>query len=100
MYVGGYLLSPKNKNQHTASRSSAEAEYIAITHTTCKLVWLRHILSELGFAILCHMKIIYDNQATLHIALNPVFHELTKDIKIVYHFVRKESAISDKRRIT
>lgn len=46
--------------------------------TTCELIWLKQILSELKFCKIEPMSLIYDNQAALHIASNPVFHERTK----------------------
>ena len=72
------------------ARSSAEAKYRAMTLATCELVWLKHLLRELRFGKDEQMKLIRDNQAALHIASNPVFHERTKHIEVNYHFIREK----------
>jgi hypothetical protein len=38
MFVGGNLVSWKSKKQHVVVRSSAEAEYRAMTSTSCELI--------------------------------------------------------------
>ena len=72
------------------ARSSAEVEYRAMALATCELIWLKHLLRELRFGKDEQMKLIYDNQAVLHIASNPVFHERTKHIEVDYHFIREK----------
>ena len=72
------------------TRSSAEAEYMALA--TCELIWLRHLLQELRFGNDEQIKLICDNQAALHIASNPVFHERIKHIEVDCHFIRKKIA--------
>ena len=60
------------------ARSSVEAEYRAMALATCELIWLRQLLQELRFGKNEQIKLVCDNQAALHIASNPVFHERTK----------------------
>lgn len=50
MYVGGdALISWKCKKQERTSKSSTEAEYGAMSTACSEILWLRRVLSELGF---------------------------------------------------
>ena len=50
--------------------------------TTCGLVWLKQLLSELKFCKIGSMKLICDNQVALHIASDTVFLEQIKHVEI------------------
>ncbi|EOX92755.1 Cysteine-rich RLK (RECEPTOR-like protein kinase) 8 [Theobroma cacao] len=53
-------------------------------------IWMYQLLSEVGPKSFLPTKLWCDNQAALHIASNPVFHERTKHIEIDYHFIREK----------
>ena len=84
------MVSWKSKKQNTIARSSAETEYRAMALATCKLIWVKQLIQELKFTYVQPMKLYCDNQAALHIASNPVFHERTKHIEIDCHFIREK----------
>ncbi|KAK4386010.1 Retrovirus-related Pol polyprotein from transposon RE2 [Sesamum angolense] len=88
-YVGGNLVTWRSKKQTTVARSSAEAEYRAMAHTTSEILWLKNLLKELGFMYDDPVPMHCDNQAAIHIASNPIFHERTKHIEVDCHFVRE-----------
>ncbi|RVX02349.1 Retrovirus-related Pol polyprotein from transposon RE1 [Vitis vinifera] len=92
VFIGGNLISWKSKKQDVVAKSSAEVEYRAMALATCELIWLKHLLRELRFEKDERMKLICDNQAALHIASNPVFHERTKYIEVDCHFIREKIA--------
>ncbi|RVW55201.1 Retrovirus-related Pol polyprotein from transposon RE2 [Vitis vinifera] len=92
VFIGGNLISCNSKKQDVVAKSSVEAEYRAMALATCELIWLKHLLWELRFGNDEQMKLICDNQAALHIASNPVFHERTKHIEVDCHFIREKIA--------
>ncbi|GJV14657.1 putative RNA-directed DNA polymerase [Tanacetum coccineum] len=85
-------VSWQSRLQKCVALSTTEAEYVAATKACKELLWLKRFLQELGFkqqryAVLC------DNQSTIHLAKNSMFHKRTKHIDIRYHWIR--DAIED-----
>ena len=58
--------------------------------TTCKLIWLKALLENMGFDQDTPIEMKYDNQAAIHVSLNPVLHERTKHIEVDCHFVQEK----------
>ena len=88
--ISDSLVSWKSKKQPTMSRSSAEAEYRALASVTSEITWLTNLLKD--FEVAVPLAMVYcDNQATIHIAVNPSFHERSKHIEIDCHFTREKA---------
>ena len=47
VFVGGNLVIQRSKKQPVVSRSTAEAEYRAMSQSLSELLWIKNLLSEL-----------------------------------------------------
>ena len=53
-------------------------KYHAMAAAACEITWLRQLLQQIKFGDVQDAGLICDNEAAIHIASNPVFHERTK----------------------
>lgn len=58
--------------------------------TTCEAVWLRRLLHDAREEKKVATVIKCDNQISIKLANNPVFHKNTKNIDTQFHFVREK----------
>ena len=71
----------------TLSLSSCEAKYIAVKEAAKEAVWLRHVLIELGLDPKSSTMLKCDNQVSIQLAYNPVYHSKTKHIDLDTHYI-------------
>ena len=89
IFLGDALISWKCKKQDCVSKSSTEAEYRAMSAACSEIVWLRGLLSELGFPSTNPTPLHGDNTSVIQIAVNPIYHECTKHIEVDCHYIRE-----------
>lgn len=89
-FLWGNLVSWRSKKQPVVSRSSAEAEFRALSLGICEGIWHKRILEELRIGNHKAVNIRCDNQSALSIAKNPVQHDMTNHIEIDRHFISKK----------
>ena len=88
--IGSGVVSWSNKKKHTISLSSTEAEYKSLCATTCEAIWLRRLLQDVGEEKKEPTMIKCDNQSSIKLTNNPIFHARTKHVDAQYHFVREK----------
>lgn len=81
-------ISWKSQKQPIVALSSTESEYIALALAGQEAVFLRNLLSEIGFNQSIPTVLSEDNQSCIALTKNPGNHKRTKHIDVKYHFLR------------
>ncbi|GJW97550.1 putative ribonuclease H-like domain-containing protein [Tanacetum coccineum] len=68
-------------------KSTIGAEYIAASNCCGQVLWIQNQLLDYGYKFM-QTEIHIDNESTICIVKNPVFHSKTKHIEIRHHFIR------------
>jgi hypothetical protein len=83
------FVSWYNRKQRSVALSLEEVEYMVASQTACEAIWMRKILLELFGSHLEPTVISCDNQSCIKISINPMFHDISKNIDIQYHNLRE-----------
>ncbi|GJT98261.1 putative ribonuclease H-like domain-containing protein, partial [Tanacetum coccineum] len=86
-FLGKRLISWQCKKQTVVANSTTEAEYVAAANCCGQVLWIQNQMLDYGFNFM-NTKIYIDNESTICIVKNPVFHSKTKHIEIRHHFIR------------
>ncbi|GKB23458.1 hypothetical protein Tco_0862859 [Tanacetum coccineum] len=68
-------------------KKSTTGEYVAVATYCGQVLWIQNQMLDYGFNFM-NSKIYIDNESTICIMKNPVFHSKTKHIEIRHHFLR------------
>ena len=90
MMLGG-CFSWSSKKQSATALSTGEAEYYAATHAGREVLWLRQLMSEIGFAPTSGTTLCIDNTSSIRMIDTPdQITNRTKHINVSHHWIREE----------
>ncbi|GJW79633.1 putative ribonuclease H-like domain-containing protein [Tanacetum coccineum] len=86
-FLGSRLISWQCKKQNVVANSTTEAKYVAVASCCGQVLWIQNQMLDYRYNFM-NTKIFIDNESTICIVKNPVFHSKTKHIEIRHHFIR------------
>ncbi|GJS40829.1 putative ribonuclease H-like domain-containing protein [Tanacetum coccineum] len=86
-FLGSRLISWQCKKQTIVANSTTEVEYVASANCYGQVLWIQNQMLDYGYNFM-NTKIFIDNESTICIVKNLVFHLKTKHIEIRHHFIR------------
>ncbi|GKB15096.1 putative ribonuclease H-like domain-containing protein [Tanacetum coccineum] len=86
-FLGKRLISWQCKKQTIVANSTTKAEYVVAANCCGQVLWIQNQMLDYGFNFM-NTKIYIDNESTICIVKNLVFHSKTKHIEIRHHFIK------------
>ncbi|GKA14686.1 putative ribonuclease H-like domain-containing protein [Tanacetum coccineum] len=80
------LISWQCKKQTIVANSTTEADHVSAANCCGQVLWIQNQLLDYGYNFM-NTKIYIDNESTICIVKNPVFHSKTKHIEIRHYFI-------------
>ena len=83
----GAAISWRSSMMKVVTHSSCESEYVGLSEAGNEAIYLTQLQGELGIGNLSVL-LYGDNESSLKLAENPVFHQRSKHILLKYHSLR------------
>ena len=83
----GAAISWRSSMMKSVTHSSCESEYVGLSEAGNEVVYLNQLQGEMSIGK-TGVLLFGDNESSLKLALNPVFHQRSKHIRIKYHSLR------------
>ncbi|GJT34176.1 putative ribonuclease H-like domain-containing protein [Tanacetum coccineum] len=87
-FLGRRLISWQCKKQTVVANSTTEVEYVTASSCYGQVLWIQSQLLDYGNNNFMNIKIFIENESTICIVKNLMFHLKTKHIEIRHHFIR------------
>lgn len=94
--TGGYLVnigtgcvSWSSKLQPLVALSTTEAEYVAAVEAGKEILWMRNLLSELGYTFERASPLLMDSLSAISVAKNPEHHGKMKHLDLRFYWLRE-----------
>nr|GEV64671.1 hypothetical protein [Tanacetum cinerariifolium] len=86
-FLGKILISWQCKKQTIVVNSTTKVEYVVAASCYGNVLWIQNQMLDYGLNFM-NTKIYINNESTICIVKNPVFHSKTKHIEIRHHFIK------------
>ena len=83
----GAAISWRSSMMKLVTHSSCESEYVGLSEAGNEAVYLQQLQGEMCIGK-TSVLLLGDNESSLKLAMNPVFHQRSKHIRIKYHSLR------------
>ena len=83
----GAAISWRSSMMKLVTHSSCESEYVGLSEAGNEAVYLNQLQGEMKIGKMSVL-LLGDNESSLKLAMNPVFHQRSKHIRIKYHSLR------------
>ncbi|GJW67431.1 putative ribonuclease H-like domain-containing protein [Tanacetum coccineum] len=81
-FLRSRLISWQCKKQTIVANSTIEAKYVAAASCCVQVLWIQNQMLDYGYNFM-NTKIFIDNESTIYIIKNPVFHSKTSTLRLV-----------------
>jgi hypothetical protein len=88
-FLARNIVTWQSAKQKVVDLSSCEAEYISAVTAACHGVWFAWLLSDMIVSERASLELRVDNQSTIALSRNPVFHDRSKHVDTRYYFIRE-----------